>query len=410
MAEVAEPIFKQAEKSELKIIRKNGQDIAPTEPTTPTPTLKEEEDEPEVPVTPSPPEEVVTPLTDTPPAETPAVETPPIDVPPAPPPADQPQGLTPEEQKVMDGFLDYTSEQTGGKINSVEEILNLATEVEQLRAQLAEKPKIEFPNDQAKAIYEYACKFPGLEKTAARNYLHVMSLDVKNMSDKEKQFEAFSLKYPKYSRDEAREFFDAQYEKDYGNGILEEDKTAKFSHRVKTDEAESTIQKMQEEFEKMSSKPADTTQKTTQLSAEDQRLIEQGVSGVLEEFEGIKYRFYDNDPQSEVVVPMDKNEVKKFETLLRNPNQFVNDVLEECYDGKGNFNWDQYALTMFEFKNRNKIREQAFNAGVTYGEAKKIKALKNAATPRPADVTPPKKEPKSLGEAMVLAVRAARKK
>lgn len=368
-------------------------------------------------------DKIIEPPTETPPVETPPVETPPVaaaeGTPPAEPagePVPAPAGPTgPTAADDSDGeeveFFPYAAERTKGAVKSAEDVFALYEDNTKLKKQLAERPKIEFPNEQAKLLYEMASKFPGQELSAGKSILHVLSLDVSKLSEKEKQFEAFALEHREFPREEARKYFEAKYEKNFAPEILETDVMAQFEHKVQTKKAEETIAKVLDEFSKLPpSKPAgEPTQQS--ISPEDLAEIKQEVSEVLSRFGGVRYEFFPNDPTSIVNVPLEDADLQKLESYMVDPGEFLKDLQQECLDDNGNFDNGVLAMAMFEFKNRERIREQAFKAGVTYGELKKIKEIKNTSTPRaPEPPTPGKAAPKTLAEAMVAAGVGVRKK
>ena len=317
-----------------------------------------------------------------------------------------PDPVTPEVPVVEDeevDFFPYASEQTGGFIKGPEDVFSLFNERNELKKQLAEKPKFEFPNEQAKLLYELSSKFPGQELSSAQSILHVLSLDLGKMSDKEKQFEAFALENKSLTREESRRYFEAKYEKNFGNGILDEDVSAQFDHRTQTIKAEESLAKFKDEFSKLPpSKPAG--EQMPSISPEEINAIKQDVSRTLNQFKGVKYEFFKNDPNSVVNVALENVDLQRLESYMVNPGELLNDLQQECTDSSGNFSNERLAIAMFEFKNRDRIREQAFKAGVTYGELKKIKEIKNTSTPQtPATPPAPVNTPKNLAEAMAQA-------
>jgi hypothetical protein len=360
--------FHGATAADLKIISKGGKEVqapepAPTPSPATTPSAAAPGDTP--PATPTPVTPAATAVTTTAPNGT------------------QEPVTAPESQ--ID-FFEYLGEQTNGKYKSPEHIFEVLDEVEDLRKKLAERPQIEFPNDQAKQIYEYCQKFPGYEMSAARNYLHVQSLDTKTLTPKEKQFEAFALENNDIARDKAREFFEDMYEKKYGNGLLESDKTAQFNHDRETKKADEAILKMQTEFAKQQPSKQAAEQQT--VSPEDLAAIEQNVSMVLEDFGGVTYNYFD-DPNSAVNIALEEAEQQKFQEYLHRPQLLLQDLIESCNDKEGHFDYEIFRNAMFELMNRDKIREQTFAQGVTYGKLQQIMEIKNTKTVQDAQAPPP---------------------
>ena len=382
----ASPIFKGVTSSDITITSRNGQPVTPDPAETPSPAEQEPESTVESP------------------AETP--ESPPET--PETAPEETPESPT-ESSEEGEDFFEYAATNTGGVIRSPDDVFALYDEVTQLRTQLAERPAIEFPNDQARQLYEFCLKYPGQELATARNSLHVLSLDVSKLSDKEAQFEAFALKNSKLPRDEARRFFEAKYEKNYGNGILEEDVVAQYDHKVQTEEAKESLNKLQEEI--MKAPPSKPAGEQPQAATQEVEEVRNNVRRVLEDFGGVKYQHFDNDPNSVVSVPFEDADHQRFERYVSDPNSFFTDILEQCQDKNGDFNYDTYVTTMYELVNMDKIREQSFNSGVKYGELKKIMEIKNTSTEKPTVETPPAStEPKTFKEAMRQALMAGKTK
>lgn len=357
-----------APSSKIKILRRGDQVIdTPTEPTHPT---------------------------EEPPAATPPVE--------AATPASSEPISEPVEEEV--DFFPYAAEQTQGLIKSPEDVFAIVEERNNLKKQLAEKPKLEFPNEQAKWLYEQAIRFPGKEQASYRNMLHVLSLPLDTLSDRDKQFEAFAYKHKNFTRDEARKYFDAKYEKNFGDGVLEADAAAQFDHRIQTDEAVETLRKVQEEFDKLEpSKPAAQAEPQG-MTAEEIARSKQEVDSVLDHFGGVKYQIFD-DPTSLVSVQMEDSDLATIQNWMVDPRNFFEDLTKECTDENGNFSMDDFAMVMFEIKNRGRIREQAFTAGVNYGKLAQIKATKNTSTPKPNDTPPPAPVKKDFNTAFAEAVK-----
>lgn len=346
------------------------------------------------------------------PAATPADPSPAAPVTPAaaPAPADIP---APAADPIIDeeevDFFDYAATQTGGAIKTADDVFNIYKENAQLKKQIAEKPKIEFPNEQSKWLYEQATKFPGVEKETFRSMLHVLSLDVTKLSDKEKQFEAFALENKKLTREQARGYFEARYEKNFGNGILETDQIAQYDHMRETDKATDTLARMQEEFSKIEpSKPA--AQAAPQIAPEELDAIRKDASNVLSRFGGMTYQFVDNDPSSSVNIPLEDADIPVLENYMTNPATFFEDLTNECRDEEGNFSMESLAMAMFEFKNRERIREQAYATGRTHGKLEQIKLQKNTSSPAPTPTPAPAAPAKTYEQTMAEAIRASKAK
>lgn len=296
----------------------------------------------------------------------------------------QPTG---EGQQAEPDLLAIFSERSQGTITSREQAIALVDEVAQLRTRLAERPQIEFPNEQARQIYDFAQKFPGMEMPAARNFLHVQSLDVNKLDPKEAQFEAFALKKPNWTREQARSYFEEKYQKAYGSGEIETSTMAKMDHDEETQSARAELMKVQQDF--AAAKPSQQAgqQQAPQLTPDQIAQLQRQVEEVTKDFGGVKYQFIKNDPSSTVNIQLEKTELQKFQKYLMDPGEFLKDLYQEC-TVNGVFSQQMYRDAMFELANRKKIREQVFNQGKVYGEVTLIKERKNTAAPKAPNGAP----------------------
>lgn len=310
---------------------------------------------------------------------------------------------TQEEEQEVD-FYDHVTQHAGVPIKSPEDVISIAKENAKLKAQLAEKPKIEFENEQHRLLYEYGKKVTGNSVKAARDMLHAMSLDLKSMGEKDKQFEAYVLSRPDLTREKSREIFEAKYNKLYGNGELESDVLAQDEHATATREAEAKLQQMQEEFNKASSKPADANQPT----AEELTQIKAEIGKVVEEFGGVSYN-YTGDKDGVVNVPMDAAEVEQLTSWLEDPGLFLKDLAAELTDASGKFDNKAYAIRMYEFKNLERVKEKIWEQGTKYGRLQQIKESKNTSTQRAPETQAVNNGPKSMKDAWLAASQGQRK-
>lgn len=317
--------------------------------------------------------------------------------------APQGEGSQPPAETSPD-LLALLADRSGGQISKPEDALALVDEVTQLRTQIAERPQIEFPNDEAKQIYEFALKFPGMGMPAARNFLHVQSLDVNKLDPKEVQFEAFALKKPHWTREQARSYFEEKFERDYGSGQLDTSSMAKLDYEDATRAAREELIKVQQDF--AAAKPSQQAgeQQTPQLSPEQQAQLQRQVEEVTKGFGGVRYQFIENDANSTVNIQMEKAELQKFQRYLMDPSEFLRDLAAECTEN-GVFSQAKYRDAMFEFVNRKKIRDQVFNQGKVYGEVTFVKERKNTAAPKAPNGAPPPARPQTFQEAMRAAVK-----
>lgn len=279
------------------------------------------------------------------------------------------------QEEFIEDVGTYLEEVTGGRLKSPSEITNLIQENENLKAQLKQKPQLEFPSEAHKKIYEFATRpeVTGNELGAARQYLHLQSLDLKVLSPKEKQFEAFVLERPDLSREKANQIFDATYTKKFSE--MENDLVLTDEHDVKTREAEAKILKYQKEFQ-------DGT-KNAQSAAQPEinvQELEQNVNAALADFDGLEMQFGDS-PDEVVQLPMSAEEVSEFKEILMNPVKLLDYVVQNSMiDGK--FDMGTYQWNMYKLKNVDRAIEQAYMAGQQNGQLKLVAERKNTTVAR----------------------------
>jgi hypothetical protein len=295
----------------------------------------------------------------------------------------------------------YLSESTQGRVKSPNEISSLLQENESLKAQLKNRA-LEFPSEQAKKVYEFAIKpeFNGNELGAARQYLHLVSLDLTKLSPKEKQFEAYVLSRPDLSRENAAKIFDERYNRRFGE--MENDMVLQDDHGVETRTAEQKILDYQKDFEKaaQSAKPA-------QQPEVDVQAIERDVNTALSDFDGIEMQFGDGTDET-VQLPMNAEEVSAFRDILVNPIKLLDQVVQDC-TVNGKFDMETYQRTMYKLQNVDRAIDEAYRAGLNNGQLKLIQERKNTTIPKGngGDQVAPKK---SFAQTMADAVKGAGKK
>jgi len=305
------------------------------------------------------------------------------------------------EDEFKEDVNSFLTETTQGRIKSPEQITNLLHENETLKTQLKNKP-LEFPSEQAKKVYEFAIKteFKGNELGAARQYLHLQSLDLTKLSPKEKQFEAFVLSRPDLPREKANQIFEARYAGKYSD--MENDLVLQDEHTVDTRTAEQKILDYQKDFEKAK----ESTQPQAQPEVNVQEL-EQNVNAALSDFDGIEMQFGES-PDEVVQLPMTAEEVSAFKDVLVNPIKLLDQVVENCMVN-GKIDMDAYQRTMYKILNVDRAVDEAYRAGVNNGQLKLIQERKNTAIPKGnngAPVAPKKTFAQTMGD----AVKASQKR
>src|SRR5690606_9693547 len=125
-----------------------------------------------------------------------------------------------------------------------------------------------------------------------------------------------------------------------------------------------------------------------QVAPEEVERINRKVQDAMQQFGGVKYQFFDDDPDSVVNFPLEDAEAQRFQAYAMDPDTFFKDFLEGCCDpDTGEFDHNTYIMKLFEIVYADKMRETAFTQGVKLGELRKIKELKNTSTSREPTAT-----------------------
>lgn len=293
---------------------------------------------------------------------------------------------------------DFLKESTGGKIDSPARILEVLNENEALKVQLQNKELI-FPSERAKKVYDFAIKIDGSELNAASQYLRVQQLDLKTMSAKDKQLEAFVLSRPDKTREGAVAIFEKKYEQDFGT-MTDEDILLKDTHDVKTREAEKEILKHQTEWEKSQS-----AQPAGQQPTVDVKAITASVEQAVSDFGGLEMRFGEGD-EDVARLPLNESEAQSFKEVLVDPTRLLNRITEQCVVN-GKFDWNMYANTMYKLMYADQAIAEARDNGIQVGQLKLVRERKNTVIPKTENKqqAPPAK--KTFAQTMADAVKSS---
>lgn len=278
------------------------------------------------------------------------------------------QELTPEEiEPLIEQYFE-------GKIKGFDGIKNLLSENERLSKELENK-ELTFPSERAKALYEFAVKADGYELDTARNYLHILSLDLTKLDAKEKQYEAFKLERPDLSPEKARKIFDAKYDKLYGQGF-EEDAVLQDEHELATRKAEATLKKAQEDFNNAKGKseePAEDVELNNAIAR-----FQTDVEKEFGDFGGIQMSYEGSD--SPLSFDLSPQEEQEFLKIAKNPSLLAQELVESCIDPKTKaVNYQQFLTELYIRRNAHKLIQESQKHGFKLGELSVInKDLKNS--------------------------------
>jgi hypothetical protein len=278
--------------------------------------------------------------------------------------------------------------------SKIEEILK---ENQTLKQRVEEKPKLDFPNEQAKRAYEWASKFKGAEDVAFKQYLHVQSLDLEQGDPKQVLFEAYKLKNQDLSEADARELFEDEYSKKYEDAFDEDEpnRVAQIAHKRDLNAAKEELRKIQDEF----NAPSEMQVKQDNYDQVIQEFSKKSEAA-LQDFMGVQIPFTDDENQ-DLKVEASMEELNQIKEYVTNPNKFFMDFIGQFQKGD-DFDHTGFVQAVYEFQHRDKIQELSYKHGVQVGELKKLTEAKNPEKPIQPNTPQPKKE--SLLEAWQKAV------
>lgn len=239
-----------------------------------------------------------------------------------------------EPAKIEDADLIKILNERGVTLSSFDEIKNAYTERDTLKQkvdELAKKP-LEFPNEKAKALYEFAVKHPGNELSAAKNYLNLVEIDLSKSDAKTKLFEAFALENPKLPRERAKTIFDAQYEQDYGDGNFEGNPLLQFKHEKQVEAAETAIVQAVKAYNEAKAPEPNAGPSKEDIEAE-QRILK-GIEQSVKDFKEVSLTLSEYQtkigqtiPQGNLKVALAPEEVAKVREYMENPDKILHEVL-----------------------------------------------------------------------------------
>lgn len=300
------------------------------------------------------------------------------------------------EDQFRESVNNMISKVSNNTINGLADLPNLISENAALKKQLETAKEPQFASEAAKKLFEYSNKAAGFEIQAANQYLHVMSLgDVKALSDKDAQFEAFHLSRPDLTREKARNLFEKKYDETYND--LEENIVQQDNHAVATREAKEKLEKLQSEFNQGKSEAQEP-----EVDSKKVEEIHAGIDQIMEDFGGMVIPFGEGETEK-LNLPMEAEEVSAFKDYLKNPNTLIESIIQDCMDEKGQLNYEAYAYEMYMVFKRHELAKEAHGLGKTNGELKYIQDKKNSSK-KQEPAAAPSKPKKSFEQAMEDAV------
>jgi hypothetical protein len=334
------------------------------------------------------------------PPVTPAPTTPSANPPVTPPVAPITTPVTPPP--IQDEELIEILNKRGITLSKMDELKSVFEESATLKTKVEElsKPKeLEFPNDKAKALYEFAKNFDGNEMAAAKTLLNAAELDLKSADPKTIQFEAFCIKYPQLPREEAKAVFDEKYALDYGDGNFEGKAFQKFNHDNATKESLQAIESAVKQF-----KEAKSPEPLSGPTPEQLEAVKRGIEGALKDFKGSTVQLTEYKTKTGQVVPagainvaIKPEEAAQFREFLDNPESLVRDIIGR-HQGENGLNWGSYVNEMHQIVNRQQIHASIHSQGIEEGMLIMLNQINNSGGGKLPEGGLPDAKSKSLTE------------
>lgn len=308
-----------------------------------------------------------------------------------------------EVKPIDDGELLKILNERGISLSKLDDIKLAMEEGVSLKAQVdtLSKQELKFPNDKAKALYEFAQKHQGNELGAAQNFLSAVRLDLDKADPKITQFEAFALQNPHLAREDAKAIFEEKYEKDYGDGNFDGKRLLQFEHDNATRSARLTIEDARKSYVEAKLPEPTKEQTPSGPSPEDLLAVKTGVDGALKDFNGATVTLAEytsktglKAPAMAMNVAIKPEEAAKFRGFLENPDSFLHDVVGG-FKGEKGMDWKSYANEMHQIVYRKEIINEAHSQGFEKGMAAMLEKIQNSGKEKTPDAGSTEKTPET---------------
>jgi hypothetical protein len=306
-------------------------------------------------------------------------------------PANEPQDIA------DDVFIAHLSKKTGGKLNNLTDFEAIVSERDAFKKQVDEGIQPKFSSERAKLAHKLLSESQGNEIQSAMRTLRALSYETKGKEGKDIMFEAYLLdpKNSDLSPENAREYFEADFERKFGNA--ETDVLQKRELELSVRSATEAITKLQTEFQTTEEKPM-------QVAKE----VEEAVSKAVKGLKSLKFSFSENAPETEVLnVAIDNpQELQALEEAVLMPDKAYNELASQFGD-VNSFNYGAFTQELWERNNHKKLRQLAYDHGFKLGKLAQLNENRNASNPKDVSkIGNPgggNGEPKSLAEAWAKA-------
>jgi hypothetical protein len=256
------------------------------------------------------------------------------------------EGEPATEPPVQQNNDDVLSEMSEGRVASADDLQGLLSHYDEM-AEAMKNPEMLVPEGKARDAFKYAMQFPGDNAALAnQSFHHLMSINTETLTPKELQFEAYMLKEENADLIEtpakAKEYFEAEYERTFGELEDSDDPILQRQHQLATNQAKGIINDKKAQFQ--SETPANNDEPI--LTPEEIKAYNDTLDNTLNDYDGVAFEFSEDGKEGMNFILDDPKQKAEFQNYVRNPDQWFNNFVTGFLDEKGNLNSDGLADAM----------------------------------------------------------------
>lgn len=279
-------------------------------------------------------------------------------------------------------------------IQSLDDVNKLIEKNKELEQKVNEVP--EFDDENKQQLWNAINNAEG-NGVSVDQALRVQSLDVDNLDNKTALYENF-LQDPQnatLSREEARRYFELEFEENYGSEEDDQDEKQKLKLKRDASSAKSKLKEVKTKLGESVTPQSDDTstqeksdeeKQQEQKEQDHQEKLQQDVNKYVDDFGGLQYQFDENaDAISFPAEKFDEKDLNTIKQYAMDPSKMLSDWLQEYVDPKtGEFDINGWSTRVAELHKIDDLKEHIGKEMFTAGQQKKMNEIKN-----------PPKEPKN---------------
>lgn len=305
----------------------------------------------------------------------------------------------------------YISEKTGGKVESVTALSELLARNEELVEETKKPREPEFKDERHKKAYEYLTNNQGEFTELSQEYHKILGIDTEKLGDREAQLQAFLLENKELPEDKARNFFEVQYKRKYGEMNELEDPEEKtmleYEHLQATKKAKQVLAEKQNQIKesfKVDESAGKAKDAATETSEDMKVKIDEALNG---QQIGVNLSFKNDKgeqvDQLKIDVPPEK--MPDIKNKLADPDGLFQELLvNKSRDAQGNFSFPKYAENYYRLANFDTLMQKSYNQGLSKGQVMKLDEAKHSEADQGGRAPEPSKE-ETWGQTAVKALK-----